>query len=323
MTSLLGHDSQAASILEAAKAGRLHHGWILAGPRGIGKARFARAIALRLLADAAGPAVGGGALDVPAEHPVARLIASGGHPDYADLHCLIKENGEPARNINVDQVRGLQRLITSAPSLSSRRIVVIDSADDLERGAANALLKTLEEPPADMTFLLVAHAPARLLPTIRSRCHMLRFDPLDEGAMRQVLRAEKPDLDAAELAALVRVGEGSPGKALGFAGLNIADMEKALSTIAAHGDSDNRERLVLAKLLSTKAARPRYEAFLERAPAFIARAARTRQGAALGRALDHWEQARHLASGAVILALEPQSVVFELAGHVAALAPDA
>jgi DNA polymerase-3 subunit delta' len=320
MTPFEGHERQAATMLEAATAGRLHHGWILAGPQGIGKGAFARAMALRLLADAAGPPITGEGLAVPPDHPIAHIMAAGSHPDYAELECLEREKeGGRARNISVDQIRGLSRLIHSVPSLSRRRVVVIDSADDLERSAANALLKSLEEPPADMLFLLVAHAPARLLPTIRSRCHVLRFDPLNDAMMRRILRAQDTSLGEEELTVLLRAGEGSPGKALRYAGLNLAEMERTLAAIATHGDPDNRERLALAKLLSGKAARPRYEAFLERAPAFIARAARELHGPALGHALSHWDAARQLASGAVVLSLEPGSVVFELAGHVAAL----
>ncbi|MGE4323896.1 MAG: DNA polymerase III subunit delta' [Sphingobium sp.] len=319
--ALVGHDGPMAALLNAARGDRLHHGWLLAGPRGIGKAGFARAAAMRLLAEAAGPAVPGDGLDVPAEHPIRRLIEADAHPDYAILTCLEKDGGV-ARNISVDQVRGLQRLIHSAPSLSTRRIVIIDSADDMERSAANALLKNLEEPPADMLFLLVSHAPARLLPTIRSRCRMLRFDPLSDAAMRTAVRTARPDLPEAEVEALVRAGEGSPGRALGYAGLDIAELEAALQAIAADGDPDNRRRLSLAKALATKAARPRYEAFLERAPAFIAAAARTRRGAALGVALDRWDAARHLANGAIILSLEPGAVIFDLASHVAALAAE-
>ena len=319
MTSLIGHDAQTRTLLDAARSGRLHHGWILAGPRGIGKASFARAMALRLLAEAAGPPITADGLDVPQDHPTRRLFEADAHPDYAELFCLEKESGT-ARNITVDQIRSLQRLIQSAPSMSSRRIVVIDSADDLERGAANALLKNLEEPPADMLFLLVSHAPGRLLPTIRSRCRTLRFDMLNEEAMRSILRATDDSLSPDELTALIQAGEGSPGKALRYAGLNIADIENSLAAIAADGDPGNRQRLMLARMLASKSARPRYEAFLERAPAFIAAAARQRKGSDLGKALDHWEAARQLAGGAVILSLEPGAVVFELAGHVAALA---
>lgn len=320
MTPVIGHEEQAATLLAAARSGRMHHGWILAGQRGIGKASFARALAMRLLAEAAGPPIEGEGLFVPADHPVRKLIEAEAHPDYAELFCLEKETGT-ARNISVDQVRGLQRLIQTAPSLSSRRIVLIDSADDLERGAANALLKSLEEPPPDMLFFLVSHAPGRLLPTIRSRCRLLRFDILEDAQVRAVLRTTSPDIAPDEIESLVQAGEGAPGKALRYAGLDMAGIDRALAAIADHGDPDNRQRLALAKAMSGKAAKPRYEAFLERVPAFIAHAARQRSGAALGLALDRWEAARQLAGGAIILSLEPGAVTFELAGHVAALAP--
>ena len=320
MTVLIGHDMQTRALLQAARSGRMHHAWILAGTKGIGKAGVARALALRLLAEAAGPPIESDGLAVPESHPIRRLIEATAHPDYAEL-APIEKDGVTARNISVDQVRGLQRLLQSAPSLSTRRIEVIDSADDLERGAATALLKPLEEPPADLLFLLVSHAPGRLLPTIRSRCRTLGFDALDEAAMRRVLTHVQPGLPDAELAALVRAGEGSPGQALRFAGLNLAEIEQALSDLAAGPEEGNGKRLALVKALATKSAKPRYEAFLERAPAFIAQAARHRQGAAVGQAREHWEQARHLAGGAVILSLDPAAVVFELAGHVAALAP--
>ncbi len=320
MTVIVGHDSQARTLQAAARSGRMHHGWILAGPRGIGKATFARAMAMRLLADAAGQPLSTEGLAVPSDNPTRKLIEADAHPDYVELYCLEKESGT-ARNISVDQVRGLQRLIQSAPTFSSRRIVVIDSADDLERGAANALLKNLEEPPPGMLFLLVSHAPGRLLPTIRSRCRTLRFDPLSDDAVRTVLRAQEPAIPTEEIEPLVQAGEGAPGRALRYAGLDIAEIERALVSISTEGDPGNRQRLALAKALSTKSARPRYEAFLERVPAFIAETARQRSGPALGAAIEHWEAARQLGGGAIILSLEPGSVTFELAGHVAALAP--
>jgi DNA polymerase III subunit delta' len=321
MTSLLGHDDQALTLMEAARSGRMHHGWMLAGPRGVGKASFARAAAKRLLAEAAGAELGSDTLDLAvSDHPNMRLFDAGTHPDYAELVRLEKDSGDLARNISVDQVRGLQRLLGAVPSLSARRIIVIDSADDMERGAANALLKNLEEPPAGTLFLLVTHAPARLLPTIRSRCRVLRFSPLDHGAVKAVLQRHLPNVGPDELSALARAGEGSPGRALGFAGLDLGEIENALSSIASNGDPTNRQRLALARRLSGKAARPRYEAFLERASAFLATAARQREGQALKSALTAWEQAKQLASGATILSLDPATVVFELCGHVASLA---
>src|SRR3712207_2221090 len=144
--------------------------------------------------------------------------------------------GDLARNINVDQVRGLQRLFSTTASMSPWRVVIIDAIDDLERSAANALLKNLEEPPPHSLFLLVSHASERLLPTIRSRCRQLRFSPLDDGAMTSALEAALPDADDADIAALRRVGEGSPGRALGFRGLEIETLDSALRALAAEGD---------------------------------------------------------------------------------------
>lgn len=319
MNILAGQEAQVQAFLSADAGGRMHHGWILAGPRGLGKARFARAAATRLLAQAAGPPPGGKGLFVPAGHPIASLVEAGTHPDYMCLTRAERDSGELARNISVDQVRSLQRLLGNAPSLSDRRVVIIDAADDLERGAANALLKNLEEPPAGTLFLLVSHAPGRLLPTIRSRCRMLRFAPLDDRRMAELLRAELPEADDREIAALVAAGEGSPGRALGFAGLDLAGIETSLAAIARDGDRSNEVRLALGRALSTKAARPRYEAFLERVPAFIAGEARKRSGEALARAIGAWEEARGLTASAIPLSLDPATMVFELCGLVGRL----
>lgn len=318
MIALVGQEAQIQAFLAASAGTRMHHGWILAGPRGLGKARFARAAATRLLARAAGPPPGGEGLFVPERHPIRSLIEAGTHPDFMHLTRLERETtGGLARNISVDQIRSLQRLFSNAPSLSSRRVIVIDSADDLERGAANALLKNLEEPPAGTLFLLISHAPGRLLPTIRSRCRILRFSPLDDRQMEAVLRAEIPAADAHEIAALVRAGEGSPGRALGFAGLGLAEMEDSLIAIASDGDPTNARRLALSRALATKAARPRYEAFLERAPAFIAARAKGGRDEALALAIKAWEEARELAASAIPLSLDPETVVFQMCGHVA------
>ena len=322
MSAILGHEAQVAAIRDAAAAGKLHHAWLLAGPKGVGKASFARAAALWLLADAAGPKPAGEGFGVSEDHPTARLMAAGSHPDFRLLERLPRETtGELARNISIAQVRSLQALFATTPSLSHRRVVVLDSIDDLERAAANALLKNLEEPPADTIFFLVSHAPGRLLPTIRSRCRLLRFSPLDDAAMTSVLRRELPEASAAEIEALVAAGQGAPGEALRFAGLDIAGLDSALAKIAATGDPFNAERGALARAFGSKSAQPRYEALLERAPAFIASTAKQRSGGALAEAIEAWEAARELSSTAIIANLDPQAVAFELGSLVARLAP--
>ena len=319
---LYGHDHGVAAFREALASGKLHHGWLITGSRGIGKALFARKAALRVLAEGAGPPVELPGLDVPDEHPTAKLVSAGSHPDLMQLERLPRDSGtELARNITVDQVRGLQRLFSTTASFSPWRVVIIDSIDDLEASAANALLKSLEEPPANSLFLLVSHAPERLLPTIRSRCRLVRLSPLPHGAMTSALSAALLDAETNEINMLAAAGQGSPGRALAFRGLDVDGLDKALGELAANGDPGNGRRSELASALASKAAQPRYEAFLARVPAFLAAQARERRGAALAEAIRLWERASELSASAVRLSLDPQVVTFELAGMVAALAP--
>ncbi|MEE2916046.1 MAG: AAA family ATPase [Pseudomonadota bacterium] len=329
MTGLRGQDAAIEAFLSASAGGAIHHAWLLAGPQGIGKATFARAVALRLLAEGMTPGALPPGLDVPASHQAAHLFAAGTHPDYRELRRLPKKDSgksgadeELARSITIDQVRALGPFLGTAPSMSPRRVIVMDAADDLERpGASNALLKNLEEPPAGTVFLLVSHAPGRLLPTIRSRCRVLRFDTLADGDMAAVLRDVMPDADEDEIAALVRGGAGSPGRALGYAGLDLSGIDTALTAIGRDGDPANARRAGLAKALSPKAAQARYEAFLDRVPTVIAQMAAMRHGEDLRRALDAYDEARGIAAAARGLSLDAQGTVYELAGVVARLAP--
>jgi DNA polymerase-3 subunit delta' len=322
VTPLYGHDDAVAAFRAGLDGGRLHHAWLVAGPEGIGKALFADKAALRVLAQGSGTPVDAPGLDVPDAHPAARLVAAGSHPDLMRLERLTREGGtELARSINVDQVRGLQRLFATTASMSPWRAVVIDAVDDLERNAANALLKNLEEPPASTVFLLVSHSPERLLPTIRSRCRVLRLAPLKSDAMASALRAALPEADEEEIAALVEVGKGAPGRAIAFRGLDIESLDRAMARLVREGDPTNAGRAALAQSLATRAAQPRYEAFLARAPSLIAAEARARRGPALAEALALWERATDLAGSARRLSLDAQATTFELAGLLAALAP--
>jgi DNA polymerase-3 subunit delta' len=319
---LVGHDSQVAALREAADTDRLHHAWLLTGPEGVGKASFARTAATRLLADAAGPRVDLPGLETPEDHPVARYIRAGSHPDLRVLERLVREKSEDlARSISIEQVRSLQGLFATTPSLSARRVVIIDSIDDLERNAANALLKNLEEPPAGTIFFLVSHVPGRLLPTIRSRCRLLRFNRLSDDQMRLALQRQLPDEPRDEIDALVAVGDGSPGRALGFSGLDIGAIDQAIDKLVELGDPTNAVRAALARTLGTKAAQARYEAYLDRVPARIAAEARQREGPALTMALGLWEDARRISESAVHLSLDPAATTFELATMLAKLAP--
>ncbi|MBQ1499215.1 MAG: AAA family ATPase [Sphingomonas sp.] len=320
---LMGNEPAREALAAAMRNGNLHHAWLIAGPEGVGKGMFARAAALRMLAEAAARDSLAPGWAVPPESQTAHLIEAGAHPDYRELVRLPKDPDKPdealARSITIAQVRSLQALFATKPSFSSRRVIVIDAIDDLERGGANALLKNLEEPPAGTIFLLVSHAPGRLLPTIRSRCRLLRFEALGDGDVAEILRAQLPDATAGEIAALVRAGEGSPGRALGFAGLDIASIETEMAALADTGDPSNLIRARLAKQLGAKAAQPRYEAFLERAPSFIAERAKALSGDALRTALDAYAAARELGGAATGLSLDASATVFEMGGILARL----
>jgi DNA polymerase-3 subunit delta' len=321
VTPLYGHETAIAAFRAALDSGRLHHAWLIAGPLGIGKALFADKAALRVLAQATGPLDAPG-IDVPDDHPAAKLVAAGSHPDLMRLERLTRDNGtDLARSITVDQVRGLHRLFATTPSLSPWRAVVIDAIDDLETAGANALLKNLEEPPPSTVFLLVSHAPERLLPTIRSRCRVLRLSRLGSDAMASALRAAIPDADDEEILGLAAAGEGAPGRAIAWRGLDIDGLDQELKALIRDGDPANSRRAALAQALAPKSAQARYEAFLERVPQVIAATARTRNGPALAEALVAWERAGQLATAARRLSLDAASTVFELGGVLAALAP--
>ena len=316
MTILLGHDQAWRQFSSALASGKLHHGWILAGPRGIGKARFALRAAAAL---------------VDPEKRYGSMIERGAHPDILTIKRLAKEapkEGEEAepsaelkRSITVDQIRRLQGSLTTRPGLAEKRAIIIDAADDLDRGGANALLKSLEEPPVGTYFLLVSHASDRLLPTIRSRCQMLRFEPLGDIDMATALRNAAPEASTGDIDTLVRTGNGAPGQAIDFLGLDLGKLEDAMTSIMRTGDPNNEIRSSLAEQLALKAAQPRYEAFLRRAPVLIAENARTMDATTVLNATEAWSAASALANRAVALSLDKQSVVFQMGSLLASLQP--
>jgi DNA polymerase-3 subunit delta' len=321
---ILGQDKAVGQFLSAWNSGAMHHAWLLAGPRGVGKASFAKAAAERALAEAAGPPVHRPGIETPDDHPVGRLVVAGSHPDFRLVERIENKSGTGlARNISVDQVRELGELFAVTPALSPWRAVVIDSVDELEASGANALLKMLEEPPANCLFLLVSHVPGRLLPTIRSRCRRLDFQPLDDDAMTSVLEAELPELSAAERENLVALANGSVSRALAYAALDLAPLESQAVAILRDGDRDNARRSKLAQSLSGKAAADRYAAFLDMAPSLIAREARQLEGPARRRALDAYARARETSRLAPRLSLDPAATVFQLGSILASVAPSA
>lgn len=244
--NLAGHDEPWRHWQAALDGPRLHHGWILAGRRGLGKSGFARQAARQLVAEAGMNAPGGDHPDVIVLEPLPAT------PDDEKKRA----EGKPfqtKRNITVEQVRAMQQRLNTRPTLGSRRVILIDPADDLEKGAANALLKSLEEPPIGSYFMLVAHRLGRLLPTIRSRCRILHFPRVPDDEIDAILRREVPEAKDSVREAAVAAAGGSPGAALEFVGLDLGTIYRLMREIAEFGDPDLSRR---GKLVEAMGARP-------------------------------------------------------------------
>lgn len=256
---LVGHDAAWEAWRNAMAGTRMHHAWLLAGKKGLGKATFAQSAARELLG----------------------AESEGDHPDILTLtygpknkeEAKKRDDGklfELARGIKVDQVREIQRRLTTRPTLGSKRVVIIDPSDDMEVSASNALLKSLEEPPEGTYFLLVAHSPARLLPTIRSRCRTVRFPALPYEAMDELLRKLAPQADIATRDAAIAAAAGAPGAALSFMELELGKAAQLMRRIAEEGDRDFSLRGQLAGVIGARQDIPRLQAVLDLARAILA-----------------------------------------------------
>ena len=236
--SYVGHDEQEQALLDALRGGRMHHAWLITGAKGLGKAtlayRFAR---IALGAKRTGPRP----LDVDPEDQVARRVAALSHPDLFVLRRGLNDRGKPRREIAVDDARDMGGFFALAPSEGGIRVAIIDAVDDLNRNAANAILKTLEEPPARSVLLLVCHAPGAILPTIRSRCRRLALRALSDDQVQRALGAEDD--------AVVALAKGRPGRA-------IALKEQGIDTAAARLD---RAQAAIAKGEAASVLNPLYD----------------------------------------------------------------
>jgi len=220
---LQGQGGAESAFEEARARGRLHHAWLLTGPEGVGKATFAYRAARRLLGAPPAPAYGG--LGSDPEHPVSRQVAARSHPD---LLVLEREgaDGKPRKVIPVEDARRLGEFFSKSPAAAPHRVAIIDAADDLNVNAANAILKTLEEPPPRGVLFMISHSPGRLLATIRSRCRRLAFHPLElEDAAGFVRR--HADVNMEESLRLARMAGGAPGRALALAAANALAVDDA------------------------------------------------------------------------------------------------
>lgn len=272
--TLFGQTEAEGDFLDAWNAGRLHHGWLLAGPRGIGKATLAWRMARFLLATDTREAGAQASLDVAPDHPVARRILARSEPGLAHVSRSLNDKGALRSAIVVDDIRALHRFFSLSAADGGRRVVIVDAADEMNTAAANALLKMLEEPPARTTILLVAHQPSALLPTIRSRCRMLRLAPLAPADLEAALRqagAELPD-QPERLSALAA---GSAGAALRLVNLGGLDLYGDLVAILDSLPRLDRPRLIaLAESMARRGQEERLDLLLDLIDTLLARLAR-------------------------------------------------
>jgi len=258
----IGHDAAWREWRAAMAGERMHHGWILSGRRGVGKSAFALAAARELVAETGVPQPVGDHADI--------LTLT--HLPKDDTEAKKRDDGKPyelKRNISVDQIRRMQQRLTTRPTLGSRRVVIIDPSDDMEKGASNALLKSLEEPPVGTFFVLIAHRAGQLLPTIRSRCRILTFPEVSEADMQAVLAREAPQAVPAMRDAAIAAASGSPGAAIDFVELDLGKMHALMRQIAERGDGDFSLRGQLADAMGPRPSRPRQLAAIELARAVV------------------------------------------------------
>jgi DNA polymerase-3 subunit delta' len=280
--NLAGHPEAEAALLAALASGRLPHAWLIGGPRGIGKATLAYRFARFVLSG--GAEAGGGdlfgesprSLYIDPESGVFRRVAAGGHADLLTVEPTIDPKSKKLRDvIVVPDARAAADFLHLTPAEGGWRVVVIDSADELNPHAANAILKFVEEPPARALVLIVSHTPSRLLPTIRSRCRKLTLNPLPTRQIADILATRVPGMEEGERASLARLADGSVGRALALAeagGIELyAEMSKLLATLpsldvpAVHAFGDR---------LSRRGAEPAYRAVTDLLEWWIARLVR-------------------------------------------------
>ena len=244
-----GHDAAEKTFLDAWSAGRLAHAWLICGPRGIGKATLAYRMARYALSQGpqgpdqdAGPSLFAAdpepvdhSLQMPEHHPVFKRVAALGHGDFRAVERSWTDAKKSKRKtaITVNQVRKIGSFLHLTPGEGGWRVVVIDAADEMNHNAANAVLKVLEEPPRRALLILVSHNPARLLPTIRSRCRRLELRPLPKATVMTLLMRYRPDLSLKDAKPLAILADGSIGRAIDLAAADGLDLFRNLIGVLA------------------------------------------------------------------------------------------
>ena len=310
------------AFLAALERGRLHHAWLLIGPEGVGKATFAYRAARRLLGARPDPAYG--LLGVRPQDPVSRQVAARAHPDLMVLE-LHSEDGKPRKSIPVEEVRRLPEFFSKAPASAPYRVAIVDAADDLNINAANALLKTLEEPPARGVIFLVSHRPGGLIATVRSRCRRLTFEPWSEPRLIDFL-AGHTSLDSGGRERLAQMAKGGPGRALYLAEAGGLEADALAREILGRlPQADEAGLLALADSFRGAEGQKRFELLFERLADRVREmtleaAAEARPSLGVERWAQAWEKLEGAPGEADAINLDRADVLFSMIGQLKAAA---
>lgn len=289
--NIYGHDAVERALAEAFATGRMHHGWLMAGREGIGKATLAYRLARHVLSEPHERDPFMQTLAIADDAPASRQVRALSHPGLLVLRRTFDTKAKRfTASIAIDEVRRLRNFLGLRSDDEAWRVVIVDTANDLNPNAANALLKSLEEPPPRTIFLLLASEPGALLPTIRSRCRTLDLAPLASEplrqAVRQALTASTEEVTDAlpapsEWAILERLAEGSVRRLLGLrSGGGIALYKRLSDLVGALPKLDWAAIHAISDELGGTAAEQRFELFFDLLLTLLERLIRARAGAA-------------------------------------------
>jgi DNA polymerase III subunit delta' len=326
-TDLFGHRDAELALLNAYRSGRIPHAWLIGGAQGIGKATLAYRMARYVLAhrNPLGAEVQSAeTLQVESTDPVARHVAAGAHGSLLTLERTLNDKGVMRTVITVDETRETISFFGSTAAVEGWRVCIVDTVDELNPNAANALLKILEEPPQQSLFLLVSHAPARVLPTIQSRCRKLALRPLAvEDVIHAAAQAASIAINDSALAEAADASEGSVARALTLLGGDALKLhQKTAALLATLPRVDPRELHALGDALGGSD-RVALAAFIDSVDRWVSERLRADDANAnanlprLARLAEVWEKINRAARDTAEYNLERKPLVFSVFGLLA------
>lgn len=330
-----GASEAETTLLDAYRGGRMHHAWLVGGPKGIGKATLAYRFARFALANpdpSSAEVAAASDLSVPMDHTVSRQLARRAHPNLLPLERAYRPDRKRfLTELSVDQIRRTVSFFGSTGGGDGWRIAIVDPADEMNASAANALLKVLEEPPTRSLFFILCHTPGRLLPTIRSRCRRLDLSPLSQRAIRNAIAEQNPGMFAdADIATAASLADGSLRRAILILEAGGLDVYRQFSAFAASlPNTDIAGMHALADKVARRGADDVYANFIDGVKGWLNRRVRGTpepdggspspavEGVPLARWAEVWEKVDVASSEAEALNLDRKQVVLSVLMSIA------